>query len=92
MKGDLRLRDERGLFSGSNSMNIENTRRVSSQYMRDKEGIMLCETQGLSSEGRHGSSAPFSMRNLTSSDSTSPKGSPSGLSHTLSRLNRPKTR
>ena len=41
MKEDLRQRDQRGLFQRLKSLNIEDTRNVSSQYIRDKEDIML---------------------------------------------------
>ena len=41
MEEDLRLRDQRGLFQRFKSLNIEDTRKVSSQYIRDEEGIML---------------------------------------------------
>ena len=33
--------DQRGLFQRFKSLNIEHTRKVSSQYIRDEEGIML---------------------------------------------------
>ena len=41
MKEDLRQRDQRRLFQRFRSLNIEDTRKVSSQYIRDEEGIML---------------------------------------------------
>ena len=41
MEEDLRQRDQRGLFQRFNSLNIENTRKVSAQYIHDEEGIML---------------------------------------------------
>ena len=89
MEEDLRQRDQRG-FQRFTSLNIEDTWKVSSQNIRDEEGIMLRDP-GLSSEGGHGSSAPFSTRNPRSSDLTSSEGSPSGLSHPLSGSNRQKT-
>ena len=41
MEEDLRQRDQRGLFQRFKSLNIEDTRKVSSQYIRDEEGINL---------------------------------------------------
>ena len=41
MEEDLRQRDQRGLFQRCKSLKIEDTRKVSSQYIRDGEGIML---------------------------------------------------
>ena len=41
MEEDLRQRDQRGLFQRCKSLKIEGTRKVSSQYIRDEEGIML---------------------------------------------------
>ena len=41
MEEDLRQRDQRGSFSASSPLNIKDTRNVSSQYIRDEEGIML---------------------------------------------------
>ena len=41
MEEDFRQRDQRGLFQRIKSLNLENTRKVSSQYIRDGEGIML---------------------------------------------------
>ena len=41
MEEDLRQHDQRGLFQRLMSLNIEDTRNVSSQYLRDKEGRML---------------------------------------------------
>ena len=41
MEEDLRQRDQRGLFQRFKSLNIEDTRKVSSQYIGDEEGIML---------------------------------------------------
>ena len=41
MEEDSRQRDQRGLFQRCKSLKIENTRKVSSQYIRDEEGIML---------------------------------------------------
>ena len=41
MEEDFRQRDQRGLFQRIKSLNIEDTRKVSSQYIRDEEGIML---------------------------------------------------
>ena len=37
----LRQRDQRGLFQRFKSLNIEDTRKVSSQCVRDEEGTML---------------------------------------------------
>ena len=41
MEEDLRHRDQRGLFQRRMSLKIEDTQDVSSQYIRDEEGIML---------------------------------------------------
>ena len=41
MEDDLRQRDQRGLFQRCKSLKIEDTRKVSSQYIRDEEGIMM---------------------------------------------------
>ena len=41
MEKDLRQRDQRGLHQRCKSLNIEDTRKVNSQYIRDEEGIML---------------------------------------------------
>ena len=41
MEKYLRLRDQRGLFQRCKSLEIEDTRKVSSQYIRDEEGIIL---------------------------------------------------
>ena len=41
MEEDLGQRDQRGLFQRFKSLNIEDTRKVHSQYIRDEEGIML---------------------------------------------------
>ena len=41
MEEDLRQRDQRGLLQRSKSLKIENARKLSSQYIRDEEGIML---------------------------------------------------
>ena len=41
MEEGLRQCDQRGLFQRFKSLNIENTRKVSSQYIRDQEGVML---------------------------------------------------
>ena len=62
----LRQRDQRGLFQLIKSVSIEDTREVMvcSTSVTNRTGC--CETQGLSSEGGRGSSAPFSTRNLTS--------------------------
>ena len=43
MEEDLCQRDQRGLFQRCKSLKIEDTRKVSSQYIRDEEGIMLRE-------------------------------------------------
>ena len=39
MEKDLRQRDERGFFQRFMSLNIEDTRNVNSQYIRDEKGI-----------------------------------------------------
>ena len=72
---DNAQRDQRGLFQRFKPLNIEDTRKISSQYIRDEEGIVLRDP-GLSSEGGRGSSAPFSTRNPISADSTSLEGLP----------------
>ena len=41
MEKDLRQRDQMGLFQRCKFLNIEDTRKVNSQYIRDEEGIML---------------------------------------------------
>ena len=41
LEEDLRQRDQRGLFQRCKSLKIEDTRNVSSQYIRDEEGIMV---------------------------------------------------
>ena len=41
MEEDLRQRNQRGLFQRCKSLKIEDTRKVSSQYIRDEESIML---------------------------------------------------
>ena len=41
MEKDLRQRDHRGLYQRCKFLNIEDTRKVNSQYIRDEEGIML---------------------------------------------------
>ena len=41
MEEDLRQRDQRGLYPRCKSLNIGDTRKVNSQYIRHKEGIML---------------------------------------------------
>ena len=41
IKEDLRQRDQRGLFQRLKSLNIEDTQKVSPQYILDQEGIML---------------------------------------------------
>ena len=41
MEEDLRQHDRRGIFQRLKSLNIENTRKVSSKYIRDEEGMML---------------------------------------------------
>ena len=41
MEEDLRQHDQRGLFQRCKSLDIEGTRKISSQYIRDEEGIML---------------------------------------------------
>ena len=41
MEEDLRQRDQRGLFQRCKSLKIKDTRKLSSQYICDEEGIML---------------------------------------------------
>ena len=41
MEKDLRQRDRMGLFQRCKFLNIEDTWKVNSQYIRDEEGIML---------------------------------------------------
>ena len=41
MEEDLRQYDQRGLFQRFKSLNIEDTRKINSKYIRDEEGIML---------------------------------------------------
>ena len=41
MEKDLRQRDQRGLYQRCKSLNIEDTRKVNSQCIRDEEGMML---------------------------------------------------
>ena len=41
MEKDLRQRDQRGFYQRWKFLNIEDTRKVNSQYIRDEEGIML---------------------------------------------------
>ena len=41
MEEDLCKRDQGGHFQRFKSLNIEDTRKVRSQYIRDEEGIML---------------------------------------------------
>ena len=41
MKQDLPERDQKGFYQRCKSLNIEDTRKVNSQYIRDEEGIML---------------------------------------------------
>ena len=41
MEEDLRQRDQRGLYQRCKSLNIEDTRKVNSRYIRDEKGIML---------------------------------------------------
>ena len=41
MEEDLRQHDQRELFQRFKSLNIEDSRKVSSQYIRHEEGIML---------------------------------------------------
>ena len=41
MEKDLRQRNQRGLYQRCKFPNIEDTRKVNSQYIRDEEGIML---------------------------------------------------
>ena len=41
MEKDLRQRDQMGLYQRCKFLNIEDTRKVNSQYIRDEEGIVL---------------------------------------------------
>ena len=41
MEKDLRQRDQRGFYQRWKSLNMDDTRKVNSQYIRDEEGIML---------------------------------------------------
>ena len=41
MEEDWRQRDQMGPFQRLKSLNIEDTRKVNSQYIRDEEGMML---------------------------------------------------
>ena len=41
MEKDLRQRDQKGFYQRCKFLNIEDTRKVNSQYIRDEEGIML---------------------------------------------------
>ena len=41
MEEELRQLDQRGLFQRCKPLNVKNTRKVNSQYIRDEEGIML---------------------------------------------------
>ena len=41
MEENLRQRDQGGLFQRIKFLNIEDTRKVNSQYIRGKDGIML---------------------------------------------------
>ena len=41
MEEDLPQRDQRGFYQRCKSLNIEDTRKVNSHYIRDEEGIML---------------------------------------------------
>ena len=41
MEKDLRQRDQMGLYQRCKFLNIEDTRKVNSQYIHDEEGIML---------------------------------------------------
>ena len=41
MEEDLRQRDRRGFYQRCKFLNMEDTRKVNSQYIRDEEGIML---------------------------------------------------
>ena len=45
MEKDLRQRDQMGLFQRCKFLNIEDTRKVNSQYIRDEEGIMLRDAE-----------------------------------------------
>ena len=88
MEEDLCQRDQRGLFQRFKYLNTRGRFTGSTFVTRRAECF---ETQGLSSGGGRGSSAPSSSRNPISSVSTSSKGSPSYLSHTLLGSNRRKT-
>ena len=41
MEKDLRQHDQRGLYQRCKFLNIDDTRKVNSQHIRDEEGIML---------------------------------------------------
>ena len=90
MEEDLRQRDRRGLFQPFKSLNIENTRNVNSQYIRDEEVIMLGDP-GLVL----GRWARFFGTLLNSKSDKLIldiiEGSPIGLSHTLLGSNGQKT-
>ena len=90
MQEDLRQRDQRGFFQRFKSLNIEDTRKISSKYIRDEEGIMLRDP-GLVL-GRW-ARLFVTIRNSKSDQLRLDivEGSPSGLSHTLSGSNRQKT-
>ena len=84
MEEDSRQRNQRGLFQRFKFLNIEDTRKVSSQYIRDEEGIMLRNPELFLGRWARFFGTLLKTRNSISSDSASSKGSLSGLSYTLS--------
>ena len=90
MEEDLRQLDQRGLFQRLKPLDMEDTRKVSSQYIRDEEGRVLRDPGFVL-----GRWARFFGTHLNAKsdklESTSSKGPPSGLSHTLLGSNRQKT-
>ena len=89
MEEDLPRRDQRGLFQRLKSVNIENTRKVRSQYIRNEEGMTLQDPGLVFGRWARFFSTPLNAK--YDSDSTSSKDCPSGLSYTLSRSNQQKT-
>ena len=76
--------DQRGLFQHLKSLNIEDTRKVSSQYIRDEKGRMLRDAGLVLGRWARSSGTFLNAKSLL--------GSPRCLSHTLSGSNRQKTR
>ena len=92
MEETLCQRDQTGLFQRLKSLNIEDTLKVSSQYIRDEEGIRGHDAARPRACPREVGAVfwhPSQRKIFISSDSTS-TGSRSGLSHTLSGANRQK--